>query len=169
MLFHFFVVFDEQESGHSRDVVFHGRVLSLVHIDFEKNHGVLELSLHFFNLGCDHFAGATPGGEKIHDHQLVSSRGHLGFEVREVIALINHRGAEKIHNLRCDQGQCNEKQVDKVRNWEILHHLLFSTLKLINVFSGQIAKGTLLTLAALHSYSELSMHSGLFYCKIRAS
>ena len=38
----------------------------------------------------DHLAGAAPGGEEVHHHQLAAGRLELGVEVGQVLDRVNH-------------------------------------------------------------------------------
>lgn len=101
-LVHLDGVLDEQERGHTGDVVFHGNVFALININLEsKAHGlswisfsgnVSNLYLDYNNLfgkllrqllqlGRNHLAGSTPGGKEVHNDQLIARIRQLCLEV----------------------------------------------------------------------------------------
>lgn len=74
------LVLDKHERGHGGDVVLHGDVLTFVYVNLEDEDIGVFLG-EFLQFWGNHFAGSTPGGEKVDDDQLASCIGQFAVKV----------------------------------------------------------------------------------------
>jgi len=90
-----FEILNEDESRHAGNVVLGCNLFIVIHVNLEKN-DVRELLRHIFQFWSNHFAGSTPRGVKVHDHELVRSVLQLRSEVVHIFDHVYKRHVDDV-------------------------------------------------------------------------